>query len=568
MQVVALRRYVLPAFLVFVACESSPTPEIASEPEPELPPAEEFRDDPDWTRFPIVIDGVPKEDIDGTPYSIEIDEQTLYFEDFADVVTRWWHFQPCDEDEGEPLDSLNSFFYIEEAQPYIANASSSGLHVIMPLPFWGHSTLECEGHYDPDLGGDGDPDPSLWTHDYGIEIPLHPLSDKTLLDTPFTNYWVAKAATYVAQVDSYDTTDVVWGWRVIEEFNPTQAGELAFALAQRDMLDTEDPGRFKFAYMPNHAMPQWVLWTLLEKGAASTNTATFTLDPPNPIARSSTSAVVGDYYTKPLDVERENSLELIKMFDHIVTGAYSELVLSLAPTVANNNRIHPYHRARLGRETLDILEDIYEENNTEETLEQEVPEHMLFHAPDMTPEIVNMTADHARHDFWAGIHEANGVWIYSYAYDHLNAEVWEEYVRALYLIKSEMRPFLADGPTLVPEITASPTLDPIVEDVYVTAHYDYAPRDDLALPDGSEAYKAINATLFKNGLEGYLVVTNSVELEDSTSVEFDLVTCIDDVTVRTGNSSNMGFQDTILSDDFEAIDGLVYYVEFSSGTCS
>src|SRR5690606_285362 len=166
-------------------------------------------------------------------------------------------------------------------------------------------------------------------------------------------------------------------------------------------------------------------------------------------------------------------------------GNYTGLYLW---THAHHNRIHPYHRMRLGREALDNLAYVYSENASLESISQEPPEHILFHAPDLTIQgPYDMTAAHARHDLWAGIHEAKGVWIYSMAYRGLSAfheAVWEQYVRALYLIKSEMRPYLADGVKTTPTLSHNGTQTVPYDD-----YMDIGPFADdhfLALPDAPE----------------------------------------------------------------------------------
>ncbi len=101
-----------------------------------------------------------------------------------------------------------------------------------------------------------------------------------------------------------------------------------------------------------------------------------------------------------------------------------------------------------------------------------------------------MPPEHARHDLWAGVHEATGIFLYSFGYAHKDPLAWSEYVEALYLIKQTIRPYIIDGVKSHPE-TALPT--PISSDYYISK---IAPvRDDLALPD----YTAINLTLFQKG---------------------------------------------------------------------
>lgn len=173
-----------------------------------------------------------------------------------------------------------------------------------------------------------------------------------------------------------------------------------------------------------------------------------------------------------------------------------------------------------------------------------------------------MTSEHARHDFWAGIHEARGIWIYSMAYRDETARheaVWEEYVRALYLIKSEMRPYLADGVKTTPTLTHNGT-QTIPYDYYMDIG-PFANSNFLALPDAPE-YSTINHTLFTVDDVGYLIVTNSWNDEADFEVEF--ADCIDTVDIVGGSSLNLSIGADYIEDTFEGIDARVYKITFTA----
>lgn len=166
-----------------------------------------------------------------------------------------------------------------------------------------------------------------------------------------------------------------------------------------------------------------------------------------------------------------------------------------------------------------------------------------------------MKAQHARHDLWAGVHEAGGIWLYSFAYRDTHKAAWNEYVKALYLIKQTIRPYIIDGVKSHPH-TAIPT--PIAP-TYYTSRTDND-WDHVALPDDAQHYTAINLTLFRKGNVGYLIATNSVAT--SLPLEVTLDDLITSVQVVSGVAGNLQFNNYTLTDIFLGIDGRVYKITF------
>jgi hypothetical protein len=116
------------------SCEGPPA-ESALEPEEDPAPtkfrSEEFED------FPIIIDGVGLGDIDDdpAPYTFEI-EPNVFIDlgDFADVVTRWTLFKPCE-------DGPESFSYDPYVKDFIAAAELRDLKLLWGLPYSGSIAL-------------------------------------------------------------------------------------------------------------------------------------------------------------------------------------------------------------------------------------------------------------------------------------------------------------------------------------------------------------------------------------------------------------------------------------------
>lgn len=513
-----------------------------------------------------MIDGIDTADMN---YEFEISMGVdIELVDFADVVTRWTGFQPCDRGtQTAEENALESFAYDAWAKGYIDTADTEGLYVILPLPYFATTPYYCTGTLAETNGSNSGYD-EMWSGTSpSVQIPLKwdtgsAGQAKGQFNSGFTSYWTDKAEYYVDEVDGYDTNNVVWGWRVIEELRYWVTVEMEFALAQRDTVNSFDGTRPMISYTPVSYLPsESMLWTLLEKvvGGAS-NSDIFTLDPADPVAREAVSGTVDTHYPQYPIFERDGGGYMIEMFDHVLTGNYIELWFG---SNAHQNRIFPYHRNRLGREALDNLAEVYATNAANEVIVQDPPDHILFHAPGMTGDHVGNTAEFARHDFWVGLHEGKGIWIYSFDYnDEGVGPVWDQYVRALYLIKSEMRPYLASGNEVVPLGSNDGAVQTSPGDYYIDIgtwgnHY------HLAMPDSPDPeYPLINQTLFRISDIGYLIVTNSYD--QLTNVEVDFEDCIDDVEIVSGSSAELDFEDETLYDTFDGIDGRVYKITFTT----
>jgi hypothetical protein len=552
----------LPVSLLLGSCENA---EPAVEPEPELAEQPTFRSG-DWERFPIVIDGINTGDMG---YEFEISTGVFIgLSDFTDVVTRWTGFQPCDRGtQTAEENALESFGYSSWTQGYIGAAATEGVYVILPLPYIATTPYYCTGTLN-ETNGLNPGYEEMWSSTTPpVQIPLKwdtgsAGQAKGQFNSAFTSYWTDKAEYYVDEVDDYDTNNVVWGWRVIEELRYWITVEMEFALAQRDTVNSFDGTRPMISYTPVAYLPTGsMLWTLLEKvvGGAS-NPETFTLDPADPVAREASSGTVVPHYSENVTFERDGGGYMSQMFDHVVTGNYIELWFG---SNAHENRIFPYHRNRLGREALDNLAEVYATNAEDEVIEQDPPEHILFHAPGMTGDHAGNTAEFARHDFWVGLHQGKGLWIYSYAYnDEGEGPVWEQYVRALYLIKSEMRPYLASGNDVVPSGSNDGAVQTSPGDYYIDLT-GWGNLHHLAMRDSPDAeYPLINQTLFRISDIGYLIVTNSYD--QVSNVEVDFEDCIDDVEIVSGSSAALDFEDETLYDTFDGIDGRVYKITFTT----
>src|SRR5690606_33308487 len=141
--------------------------------------------------------------------------------------------------------------------------------------------------------------------------------------------------------------------------------------------------------------------------------------------------------------------------------------------------------AHLGRETRENLEAVYAANG------QTAPEPMVFHVPDLSGAgVVHMSREEARHDFWAGLHVAQGIFLYNFAYRNVQPDVWDAYARGLYLIKSEMRPWLAQGNRWTPAVWSNGAVQTVPGDDYLALYPD---KSHLALPQAPDAeYPTLN----------------------------------------------------------------------------
>ena len=491
-----------------------------------------------WEGFPIVVEGV-------SPGQITNDTVTLGgvahgLEDLIDVVAyaRW--FQPCDLDPDADLDA----FSYDTATDYIDAAVAKRMHVMVPLPYLGSTGLPCDGVIDIA------PDPDeLWNHDHTVRIP----GTKNDISSDYNAYWSNKVGNFIDAIDAYDTNDVVWSWRGLEELRYWRPSEVELARIMRERVDTHDGTRHLTAYTPNHYMPNSsMINTLLDRPHASLsphNPLSVTLDPVEPVARAATAGVVEDFYPTDVLVNLEVTGALRPLFDHIMTGSYTGAILGADGHV---NRIQPYHRSLLSRETRENLESIYVANG------QTPPSPILFHAPDMSlAGVGSMTKEHAQHDFWAGLHVAEGLYLYNYAYRNENGDVWDAYARGLLLIKSQMRKALAGGSRWTPQTWHDGLVQSTPGDYYTTLNALYTEHDHLASAlESDQEHATLNATIVAgNGLY-YLIVTHS--WEQAIDFEVTMPACTLDAKVVYGESNTMNLAGGTLSDSFSGIDGRVY----------
>jgi hypothetical protein len=103
-----------------------------------------------------------------------------------------------------------------------------------------------------------------------------------------------------------------------------------------------------------------------------------------------------------------------------------------------------------------------------------------------------------------GVHEAGGIWLYSFGYRNTHPKAWSEYVKALHLIKQTIRSYIIDGVKSHPKNAFLTPIDPTAYILQLNL------GDYLALPNDAQQYTAINLTLFRKGNIGYLIATNSV----------------------------------------------------------
>ena len=500
-----------------------------------------------WQDFPIVLEGVTSAQIRNYTYLLDGDE--LGLEDLIDVATYTTAFQPCDLGP-QPGADLASFNYAA-ATEYIDEAASKRLHALIPLPYLGRlgtpaDVFACDGVAT-------ETPPAMFNHDQTVTIPL----GKDEITSTFNAYWQAKATSFVDAVDAYDTHHVVWSWRGLDELRYWQDGEVELARVMRRVVNGYGGDRPLIAYTPNHYLPESsLLNTLVDRprpALSPYNPLTVSLQPGHPVAKDALNGAVAELYPVDVQVNRNTRGELQPIFDHIVTGSYTGHVLEAN---GHTNRIHPYHRAHLGRETQKNLKVVYAAN-------QEVPpDSIVFHAPDLSSTgVPHINAAEARHDFWAGLHLAKGIWLYNFAYRNINPDVWEAYAGALALIKAQMRPFFVHASRTKPAVQSDGVVQTIPGGHYLGLSNNYANSDFLAMPEfPDQEYSALNATLMTMGGQGYLIVTQS--WNEPVNFEVDLPPCATDVEVVYGEGGAPSLVGSTLQDGFSGIDGRVYQISF------
>lgn len=185
-------------------------------------------------------------------------------------------------------------------------------------------------------------------------------------------------------------------------------------------------------------------------------------------------------------------------------------------------------------------------------------------APDMSAAgVVHMSMEEAQHDFWAGLHVGEGIYLYNFAYRDVQPEVWDAYARGLYLIKSRMQGLLAQGNRWTPATWHDGAMQTVPGDHYASLSPAYADADSLASAVAPDAeHPVLNATMVGMGGQTYLIVTHS--WDQAMNFEVTLPPCTMDAAVVYGQTDDLSVVGTTLSDSFSGIDGRVYQLRVAA----
>lgn len=505
-----------------------------------------------WQDFPLVLEGVQPSDI--TNYICDLDGQPHGLADLVDVVTYYRYFQPIDiAPEGDA--DLISFSY-EHAIEIIEAAREEDLSVIIPFAWTATHLAIGDGELIENSGTE-----ELWIQNQTIRIPLQNdqlsiQNDQISFD--FVDYWQDKLNTFITALTQYDDEGTIWAFRGIDELRYWRDPEVYLARAMRDQVEAQGGQRALVTYSPNHYLPERsLLYTLVDKpitGDPSPNLLSVEVSgPADPAAHLAEGDAVISPYPELLEVYRSPGGYIRQLFEHVIAGNFTGLVLG---DYAHQNRILAYHRVRCAREAVTNIEQVYAVNAPPEGVEQPAPAHIAYHVPDVYGAHTTSPAE-ARHDFWAGLHEGQGIWLGPLGRVTQFPDTWEQYVRGLRLIKAEMRSFLVDGQRSTLQVAVDATTDWIAgNDYLVNTAIEGAMTHALSMP----GYMALNNTLLRIGNVGYLMVTQS--LNQALEFEAALPGHIENVTVVAGSSNQLAWEETRLRDVFDGIDGRVYRIEF------
>ncbi|MEZ4452500.1 MAG: hypothetical protein R3B09_23755 [Nannocystaceae bacterium] len=471
------------------------------------------------------------------------------------------------------------------------NDSSDELLVIGYLPYLG------DPFWSTDLGG-------ALRHLYGL----------TTMDAEVEDY-----------LDSIDSTPLgrwVAGFRLPDEF-ADDLWEYRYTRQLRKSLDTHDTrDRQVFGYQQMASRPG-MEWTFAVDAAWSPDhssqpvltddvwsdvdgyTAAVALDPLSNALRTVAGGLVSEFYGEGpglwsnVRFMLDASQAPIPVYDDPLQGAYAHLAIThdflgdddpeeppyfcdyvenaaqeeVMPGVIY--RSWPYHMGRIVREGVDTTVDAQLEVGLA------CQEHRAFHLPSLDYYSAEMTEAQARHDLWAGLHHARGVWLHNMAYalDPAGSptDAWNAYRESLYRLKHDgVRDALAARRmVVVPELSVPEVGGPynagtettIAGDHLIECYPSYANLGNVfAMHD----YTGVQATLTVAGSTGTLVVTHSLGLDelalDPVQYKIELEGSVAAVTQIVGDVGlGCGAQPThVVCDTFAGIDARVYEITYTS----
>lgn len=470
------------------------------------------------------------------------------------------------------------------------NASSDELLVIGYLPYLG------DPHWSTDLGG-------ALRHLYGLSA----------MD--------AEVEDYINSIDSTTFGRWVAGFRLPDEFADNQ-WEYRYTRQLRKSLDTHDTrDRQVFGYQQMASRPgmEWVfanaaawspdhstqpVFTDDPWSDVDSYTAAVALDPLSNALRTVAGGNVSEFYGEgpglwsSVRFMLDASQDPIPVYDDPLQGAYAHLAIThdflgdgdpdpkyfcgylqnaaqedVMPGVLY--RSWPYHMGRIVREGVETTVDAQLEAGIG------CQEHRAFHLPSLDYYAAGMPEAHARHDMWAGLHHARGVWLHNMAYalepGGSPTDAWNAYRESLYLLKHEgVRDALAARRVVVvPELSLPEVGGPYNTGTETTIAGDHlidcypifnSLGNVFAMPD----YTGVQATLTVSGSTGYLIVTHSLGIDelalDPVQYKIELEGSVASVTqVLGGAGLGCGAQPTnVVCDTFGGIDARVYEITYSS----
>jgi len=440
----------------------------------------------------------------------------------------------------------------------------------------------------------------------------------------FVEYWLARAASYVEQIAQLDTENRIAGWLLADEHiskvTTTARPSVAEFLARaREVIREADPVRrpvrlgMSSNIHPTIGAPQYELgavnlswngsslvgglappaWAQLRHGffavgetarqyfgsneAADRNDTCLELtegvDPSAVTGRKSTITCKVDYgVALALPMNHEGTLRFLTAD---VQSSW-HLVRSVTGARQAANRTYGHHHVRVLREDLELNEQIADVAMSPTPWSGLV----FFNAPvlaeanfDGFP--IPIEAGYFRHDFWAGVHHADGIW--SYAINQLveqdpdglqptAAALGTEVAHGLELIKGTnpagagLRNALGNGwrwqvlhdldpgpPWMQGFLVNSSTS----QNVEFGAGTGRTPQVFL----GGDAYRDLICTALRVGFTTWLIITNSVPPLGANTLEFQHTGPVVNLTPASGANLTLG--SSVHTVAFSEIDAIV-----------
>jgi hypothetical protein len=419
-----------------------------------------------------------------------------------------------------------------------------------------------------------------------VQIPL----DQSEVTAEYIEWVLPRLEEYILSLLAHPHSDRIEYWWGIEEIRSYRGAGSDYDLERqvRALIDRVDPDKRPLvSYMSASDDPPKTLALSLLAGSHTANPLVPTTLTTQDVEVNPNNAVwidwhdpdptdsFDDYGPKPaypidIQVWQDSSSGIIPIHTHLLAGNYvPEVLQPLSAAISENevsienyaqeNRIWSYHQIERLLEARWNARQLM--NDVGENGSNHLADTILFHMPSLTSTNESSLAQ-ARHDFWSGVHKAEGIAIYAYSYRNSSGQqVWSAYENGLRLIKSDLRFFLnSQRQTLPVTVTSANAVTMIPGENYDQIKFGMDVESHQHLLGYVPEYPSLNATITRKNNVAYLIVTHS--LAQAIEFKIDCGTQIQSMERVIGEGAESTYEEHGFMGSFDGIDAQVYRINF------